>query len=106
MASTTSLTSYLSSTGDVLYLTPVFVYDVTIYRIYKNRIELAYQNQKYSIKYIPLNNKVIYKRGKKCIVSMTVELYGAPKYYLELKGYKPISKEEYKELIKLKRKKK
>ena len=106
MASSTHLTSYLSTTGEILYLTPVFTYDITIYRIYKNYIELAYQNQKYSINYIPIKNNQIYKYYKNCTVSINVELFGAPKYYLLKNGYKPISSEEYKELIKSKRKKK
>lgn len=106
MARNTVLTSYLSTTGNVLYLTPVFTYEISVYRIYKNYIELAYQNQKFSLSYIQINNKIIYKKYKNFILSISVDWIGAPKYYLEKNGYKPISLDDYKELTKPKKKRK
>lgn len=106
MARNTVLKSYLSTTGNILYLTPVFTYDITIYRIYKKYVECAYQNQKYSLKYIPIKKDITYKKYKNCTVSISVELIGAPKYYLDKENYREITLDEYKELIKQKRKKK
>ena len=109
MASSTKLTSYQSTTGNgILYLTPVFTYEICVYRVFKKYVELVFRSMKYSTTYLELKNEVKYKKYKKFTQMTCIELYGAPKYYLESNGYKVISQEEYKELVtkKFKRKKK
>lgn len=97
-------TLYHSTTGDVIYRAPVFVYSIDMYRIYKKYTELMYSSYKFALKPINLVNQLIYKKYKDYTISTSIDLYGAPISYLESNGYTPYTKDEYKNYIKLRRK--
>ena len=107
MAKNISLTNYHSTIGN-LYLTPLFTYEISIYKIFKNYVELAYHNIKYSTRYREVKKEVSYKKYKNFTLMICVELIGAPKSYLLQNHFSPMSSEEYKELVtkRFKRKKK
>lgn len=107
MAKNISLTNYHSTIGN-LYLTPLFTYEISIYKIFKNYVELAYHNIKYSTRYREVKKEASYKKYKNFTLMICVELIGAPKSYLLQNHFLPMSSEEYKELVtkRFKRKKK
>lgn len=83
MARGTLPKSYLSSAGDlVLYLTPLFTYEICVYRLSKGLLETLYISTKYSL--TPINitaNSKYVKRGKDTIIT-TIDWIGAPKKFL------------------------
>ena len=98
MGKNTNLTNYHSTIGN-LYLTPLFTYEISIYKIFKNYVELAYHNIKYSTTYIEVKKEATYKKYKNFTLMICVELIGAPKSYLLQNHFSPMSLKEYKELV-------
>ena len=89
-------------------VTPLFTYEISVYKIFKNYVELAYHNIKYSTRYREVKKEASYKKYKNFTLMICVELIGVPKSYLLQNYFSPMSSEEYKELVtkRFKRKKK
>lgn len=105
MAKCISPTSYRSTTGNILYHTPVFTYYIEVSLIHKKYVELLYSSYKYSLNEIKLIKNTSYKKVGKSMLITSIELYGAPMKYLKSNKYTLLDLLEYKEQFKKKRKK-
>lgn len=94
--------------GDVeLVVTDSFIYEVTLYRIYKDRAECI-DSQYYSTDK-PIDKfkecKVDKKKGRDHVYMKSVTWVGAPMSYIESNGFKLVDKNEGKRKRKPSRKK-
>lgn len=74
---------WIAPNGDWITIGDSFEYEISIYKIYKNRLE--YHGSKFikSIKPLNIKNKAIYKRTKDYIIGKFIDWIKAPEDYIK-----------------------
>lgn len=71
------------SGNEYLLIADKFIYEVSIYKIFKDRVELAGTKLYSSNSKITIKKETIYKKRKKCIFMKSIEWIAAPKSFIE-----------------------
>lgn len=77
--------------GDfILYVSPVFTYEVSVIRIFKGRTETIYRSNKYSLDPINITGSSRYVKHLSYTDVYTIEWVGAPKSFLIKNKFKKL----------------
>lgn len=91
MAKRTVLPSYLSGT-ERIEITNTFVYEITVYKLYKDRAELVNSKFFSSPKKLNIKKDVKIIRKPDCVISKQIHWIGAPEDYILTNNLKPYNK--------------
>ena len=82
MAKNTHTDSYLTGTGSKISVADSFLYEVSVYKVYKDRFECLGSKYYSSNNYLNIKKSCKIKKYKDFNISIFVDWVGAPKEYI------------------------